>query len=69
MNLLGPVKRVTGSTRITFPTRTITSEKKRGKVVQVEVPTHIAGVMDFASGAVVTIITSFDIWYHYITMH
>jgi predicted dehydrogenase len=64
VNLLGPVKRVTGSARITFPTRTITSEKKRGKIVQVEVPTHVAGVMDFASGAVGTIITSFDIWYH-----
>ncbi|MEI6807867.1 MAG: Gfo/Idh/MocA family oxidoreductase [bacterium] len=64
INLLGPAKRVTGSARITFPTRTITSEKKRGQVVQVEVPTHVAGVIDFASGAVATIITSFDIWGH-----
>lgn len=64
VNLLGPAKRVTGSARITFPTRTITSEKKNGKVVQVEVPTHVAGVVDFASGAVATIITSFDVWSH-----
>lgn len=64
INLLGPVKRVTGSARISFPTRTITSEKKKGKVVKVEVPTHIAGVMDFVSGAVGTIITSFDVWAH-----
>lgn len=64
VNLLGPVKRVTGSARITFPTRTITSEKKRGTVIQVETPTHIAGVLDFASGAVGTIITSFDVWSH-----
>jgi predicted dehydrogenase len=28
----------------------------------VEVPTHVAGVMDFACGAVGTIITSFDVW-------
>jgi len=62
--LLGPIARVTGSTRVTFPQRTITSEKKKGKVIDVEVPTHIAGVMDFACGAVGTIITSFDVWGH-----
>jgi len=64
INLLGPVKRITGSARISFPTRTITSEKKKGTVVQVEVPTHVAGVMDFAAGAVGTIITTFDVWAH-----
>ena len=62
VNLLGPVKRVTGSTRITFPERTITSPKKYGTKVEVEVPTHVAGVMDFAGGAIGTIITSFDVW-------
>ncbi len=62
VNLLGPVKRVTGSAKISYSTRTITSEKKFGKVVNVEVPTHIAGILDFKSGAVGTIITSFDVW-------
>jgi len=62
INLMGPVKRVTGATRITFPERTITSEKKYGQKIQVEVPTHIAGIMDFASGAIGTISTSFDVW-------
>ena len=66
VNLLGPVKRVQGSARISFPTRTITSEKKRGTVVQVEVPTHVAGIMDFECGAVGTIVTSFDIWRHHL---
>jgi len=64
INLLGPIKRVTGSARISFPERTITSEKKNGKVIKVEVPTHVAGIMDFASGAVGTIITSFDVQCH-----
>jgi predicted dehydrogenase len=64
VNLLGPVRRVTGATRISFPTRTITSEKKRGKVVPVEVPTHVAGMLDFANGAIGTLITSFDVWSH-----
>ena len=64
INLLGPVRRVSGSTKISFPTRTITSEPKRGKVIEVEVPTHIAGTLDFAGGAIGTIITSFDVWSH-----
>ena len=64
LNLLGPVRRVTGSARITFPERTITSRPKYGKTIHVETPTHIAGVMDFACGAVGTIVTSFDVWEH-----
>ena len=46
VNLLGSVKRVAGSARVSFPTRTIGSEKKKGKVIDVEVPTHIAGILD-----------------------
>jgi len=60
--LMGPVRRVSGSARVTFPQRLIMSEPKRGTVIDVDVPTHIAGVMDFQSGAVATIVTSFDVW-------
>jgi len=66
VNLLGPMKRVTGSTRITFPERTITTEARYGERIVVETPTHITGVMDFASGAVGTIIMSFDVWSHHL---
>ncbi|UJF32401.1 Gfo/Idh/MocA family protein [Paenibacillus hexagrammi] len=59
--LLGPIRRVTGSAGISYPERTITSEKKRGQKIQVEVPTHVAGVLDFHSGAIATLVTSFDI--------
>lgn len=66
VNLLGPVRRVSASTRISFPAR----QKKRqdGSVarIDVEVPTHIAGNMDFASGAIGNIITSFDTWQHHL---
>ena len=62
VNLMGPAKRVTGSARATFSTRTVTSKPKFGTVITVDVPTHVAGVVDFASGAVATIITSFDVW-------
>jgi predicted dehydrogenase len=64
VNLLGPVARVSGSTKKSFDTRTITSEPLNGKVIDVDVPTHIAGVLDFANGAVATIITSFDVYSH-----
>ncbi len=62
INLLGPVSRVTGSARATFPTRTITSEPKYGTVVEVEVPTHVVGVLDFANGAIGAITMTFDVW-------
>ena len=61
VNLLGPVTRVTGSTSMTRSERLITSEPQHGTLIQVEVPTHVAGLLDFESGAIGTIITSFDI--------
>jgi predicted dehydrogenase len=64
VNLLGPVRRATGSSRISFEERVIGSEPKRGQRIKVEVPTHVAGVYDFASGAVVSVTMSFDIWAH-----
>jgi predicted dehydrogenase len=64
INLLGPVKKVSGMTQISFPERTITSAKKFGKTVAVEVPTHVNGMMEFEAGAIGTIITSFDVWMH-----
>lgn len=62
VSMLGPVRRVTGSTAVTYPTRTITSQPKYGQTITVNTPTHVAGVLDFAAGAVGTIITSFDVW-------
>lgn len=60
--LMGPIRRITGSARATFPERTITSQPLHGTKITVDVPTHIAGVMDFSNGAVGTIITSFDVY-------
>ncbi len=62
VSLLGPIVRVTGSTRVSFGERTIGSGPKQGQKIAVETPTHVAGVVDFAGGAVATIITSFDVW-------
>jgi predicted dehydrogenase len=68
ITMLGPVRRVTGSARITFPERTIRSEPKQGTKITVETPTHIASVLDFASGPIVTLVTSFDVWTQYLPM-
>jgi len=64
VNLIGPIKKVSGFSRIFSPERTITSKPKYGTKIKVEIPTHIAGTIDFSSGAIGTIIMSFDIWRH-----
>ncbi len=59
LNLLGPVKRFTGMARIAINPRTITSEPKKGKVVQVETPDHVTGLLEFEGGAIGPIQQSF----------
>ncbi|SDY21163.1 Predicted dehydrogenase [Evansella caseinilytica] len=58
--LLGPMNRLSGSARISYPERTILSAPKAGTKIRVATPTHLSGVIDFANGAVATITTSFD---------
>lgn len=60
--MLGPAKRLTGSCGISFKQRMITSSEKKGQIIDVEVPTHVAGIIDFECGAIGTILTSFDVW-------
>jgi predicted dehydrogenase len=64
VNLLGPVKRVSGSARKSFPERVATSQLHFGRRIPVAVNTHHSAVLEFASGAVGTLITSFDVWAH-----
>lgn len=61
INLLGGVKSVTGIARTTFPKRTITSQPLSGTVIDVDVPTYITGMMEFDSGVVGTLFTTFDV--------
>ena len=62
VNLVGPIKRVCGAARITFPRRVITSQPRHGAEITVEVPTHVVGITEHVNGAIGTIITSFDVW-------
>jgi len=59
LNLLGPLTRLTGAASIAIPERVITSQPLHGKKITVTTPDHIAGTLEFAGGAVGTIITSF----------
>ena len=40
----------------------IGSQPKYGQMIHVEVPTHAVGLLHFESGALGTLITSFDVW-------
>lgn len=64
VNLLGPVAKVAGFAVMPRSERLITSEPRNGARIPVHVPTHVAGVMAFANGAVVQIGMSFDVAGH-----
>ncbi|WP_165221265.1 Gfo/Idh/MocA family protein [Affinirhizobium pseudoryzae] len=64
INLIGPVKRVAALTSMANPTRTITSQPLAGTVIPVETPTNIHALLEFASGATVTLSASWDVWSH-----
>jgi predicted dehydrogenase len=57
VHLLGPVRRVTGSAKKTWE-----EQERRGQMVKVNAPTHVVGVLDFANGAVCTLLMSSDVY-------
>ena len=61
VQLLGPARAVSAAARITHAERTIGSEPRRGERIPVEVPTHVSSAIEFASGAIATVVTSFDV--------
>ena len=62
VNLMGPMRRVSGSTGIGFPERLVTSQPLAGTKIEVKTPTHLAGTIDFENGAIATVVMSFDVW-------
>jgi predicted dehydrogenase len=64
INLIGPVRRVAALTSAASPTRTITSQPRAGEVIPVKTPTNIHALLEFHSGATVTLSTSWDVWSH-----
>ncbi|HXW20952.1 MAG TPA: Gfo/Idh/MocA family oxidoreductase, partial [Roseiarcus sp.] len=64
VNLLGPVARVAGMATKLRNERTIASEPRRGEKIPVKTATHVAGSLEFVSGAVITMAMSFDVPRH-----
>ena len=65
INLIGPVRRVAALTNSATPTRTVTAEGPlKGREIPVRTPTTIHALLEFASGAAVTLGASWDVWAH-----
>ncbi len=65
INLIGPVRRVGALATMPTTTRTILTEgPRKGQTVPVKTPTNIHALLEFAGGATVTLLTSWDIWAH-----
>ena len=62
VTLLGPVARVTGLSSTPRAERTIASGPRAGTTFPVELPTHVTGALLHESGAVTTLMMSFDVW-------
>ncbi|MGN7294557.1 Gfo/Idh/MocA family protein [Rhizobium sp. SAFR-030] len=64
INLIGPVRRVGALTSMANPTRTVTSQPLAGQSIPVETPTNIHALLEFVSGATITLSASWDVWSH-----
>ncbi len=64
IQLIGPVKRVTSFASIPMKERLITSQPRYGQKISVNTPTTIHAILEFESGALVTLNASWDVWKH-----
>ena len=64
INLLGPVARVGALTSSAQAERVISNGPRDGETVPVKTPTNIHALLEFQSGATITLSTSWDVWHH-----
>ncbi len=62
--MLGKVDSLMAMTKTSFEKRVATCKQKKGLVIDVETPTYVAGTMMFESGAVASMIMSFETKHH-----
>ena len=62
VNFLGPIRSVMARTARGFDERVASSAGNEGRLLPVSTNTHCTGVLEFESGALVTMIMSFDVW-------
>ncbi|MEI6562977.1 MAG: Gfo/Idh/MocA family oxidoreductase [bacterium] len=65
VHLLGPIKAVSAMTGKGLEQRLATCKEHFGEMIPVEIPTHNSGSLLFESGAIVTLVVSFDVQRHH----
>jgi predicted dehydrogenase len=66
VNVLGPMKYVAAFTSRSRDERIAQHQSIKGQRIPVTINTHLAGTIEFESGAIATVITSFDVWAHHL---
>ena len=65
IQFIGPVRRVAALAGAARPTRTVSADGPfKGSLIQVNTPTSIHALLEFVSGAMVTLGSSWDVWAH-----
>lgn len=64
IQLVGPVKRVAALSSTPRARREILSEPLKGRMIEVNTPTTLMALLEFQSGAVITLAASWDVWAH-----
>lgn len=64
IQLIGPVKKVMAIASTPSPYRTIGSKPRAGEKIKVETPTTVQSLLEFESGAIITMDASWDVWHH-----
>ncbi|MDD4797812.1 MAG: gfo/Idh/MocA family oxidoreductase, partial [Eubacteriales bacterium] len=62
LHLMGPIESIAGATSRGFTQRSVQRPGQQERTIDVDVSTHVAGVVNFHSGAVASIMMSFDVW-------
>lgn len=61
LHLIGPFSAVTAMEARNFPVRTIASQPHRGEQIHVAVPTYVTALLQTRSGALVSLLATFDV--------
>jgi len=64
VQLLGPVESVSAMVSTPRKQREISSAPRAGKIIEVETPTSLHALLQFESGALITLGTSWDVLHH-----
>lgn len=64
IHLLGPIRHVTASGRISFTERIAGHEAIKDQRIPVNTPTHVSGTLEFTAGQIASMVMSFDVQQH-----